>query len=396
MNDQSRRQFLRSSAVAVGVMGAGLAQQRGAAQQTGEIPGYAEWIPDGDSVLNNAGEIDIGTYTVTEQVEQFGEVSASTNPPLQFEPFVYTASMLNLWQALGVTSLAEPVLGPLASMSDPTNAEPTGVPAERHTLIGRTSVYTGSFDTDAIAQAVEDSDATETQYDGVYEYPNTAVIAWGDGYLLQGDTQSTEQVVAIRNTGDGSRSPRYESSTQLRDLLTAVDHTGQVILRHSSDGTLNTGAYTEQLDHSPIEGASGYIGTLRYDLDATEFDGTTVIRYPDEGSIDTDRISQMVTDELRSEITRDGRTVRVTASYDRGAVGFDPNSSQDGSDGEDGSDSENSTDSDGMDGNNSASNDTDGSESSDGSGPGFGVATALSTIGGAGYLLSRRLDGDAE
>lgn len=421
MNNKSRRQFLRSSAAAVGtgVVGIGLSQQRGVAQEIGEPPEYAEWIPQGDSILNDVGELDIGTYTFDEQIELFGEVSAGEDQPLQFEPFIYTASMLGAWRALSLTNLADPVLGSLNSVSDATEADPSGVPADRHVLVGRTSVYLGSFDTDAIQQAVEDSDATETEYDGVYEYPNTAVIAWGDGYLLQGDNQNAqnvEQVAAIRNTGDGDQQPRYESSPELQELLTAVDHTGQVIFRYTDDGTLSTGEYSQSIDHSPLEGATGYIGTLRYDVDATEFDATTVVRYPEGASIDTDKVGSIVADEHLEEITQDGRSVRVTASYDRSAVGFDPSDGDDGDDGTDGEDGDDGTDGsdgqdgddgtdgsdgedggdDGQDGSDDGTNTNDSSESSDGSGPGFGVMGAVSAVGGAGYLLSQRLNDSSE
>lgn len=410
MNQQSRRQFIGSSAVALGVaggLGTGITSGFGAVQD-GEIPAFAEWIPEGEIILNQQGELGMGTYTFESQLELFGEVSAGGQRPFQFEPFVYTAGMIRLWRALTVTDLAEPILGSLNDAQSAGDVDPSGVPAERHLLIDRTSVYTGSFDTDAIAESVQNSDATETQFDGVYEYPNTAVIAWGDGYLIQGDSQNVEQVAAIRNTGDGDQTARYENTPDLEQLLRAVDHSGQTVLRLTDDGTLSVDQYSEVIDHSPIEGATSYVGTLGYDVEATEFDATSVLLYPDEGSVDTELISGIITSELSQEITADGRSVRVTARYDRADVGFDIDDSDDSTDGEDGIDGDDSTDGDdtsdgtdgsdgedGMDGQND-SNSTDGEDSSDGSGPGFGLMTGLSAVGGAGYLLSQRLGDDAK
>lgn len=396
MDKQSRRQFIRSSAVAVaatGVLGAGIGQRAGAAQDS-SVPDYAEWIPEGEIILNQQGEIDIRTYTLDAQVKLFAEVSTRGDPLLQLEPFIYTSRMTGLWQILAQVDLAEVVFGSLVGAERAEDVEPSGIPADRHTLLGRTSVYAGSFDTDAIAESVRNSDAEETEFAGVYEYPNDAVIAWGDGYLIQGDNQNIEQVAAIRNTGDGDQQPRYENTAELEQLLTAVDHSGQTFLRLTEDGTLNTSQYSDTIDHSPIEGASGYIGTLGYDVDTAEFDATTVIRYPDEGSIDRERISGMVTNALSQEITAEGRSVRVTARYDRDEVGYNPDAN---------SDTDSETDGGGTDGNETQEMDDsdtntseDGSESSDGSGPGFGVLSAATGLGGAGYLLSKRLGEDSE
>lgn len=403
MHEQSRRQFIQSSAVvlgATGVLGAGIGQQPGGAQENG-VPGYAEWIPEGEGILNQQGELEIGTYAFDTQIELFGEVSPGGQQPLQFEPFVYTASMLGLWRALTVVDLAEPVLGSLNDAETAEEADPSGVPADRHVLIGRTSVYTGSFDTDAIAEAVQNSNTEATEFDRLYEYPESgAVIAWGDGYLIQGDTRSVEQVATIRDAGDGDQPARYENSTELAELLAAVDHSGQTIVRLTGDGTLSTDQYSEAIDHSPLEGATSYIGTLGYDIETAEFDATTVVRYPDQESVDPDRLSEMVTNELSQEVTTDGQSARVTARYARSDVGFDieDDESDDGDD-QNGDDSGNDSDS-GQDDQTMDDSDTndseDDSESSDGSGPGFGLVTGLSAVGGAGYLLSQRLGDDSE
>jgi hypothetical protein len=403
MHEQSRRQFIQSSAVALGatgVLGAGIGQQPGGAQENG-VPGYAEWIPEGEGILNQQGELEIGTYAFDTQIELFGEVSPGGQQPLQFEPFVYTASMLGLWRALTVVDLAEPVLGSLNDAETAEEADPSGVPADRHVLIGRTSVYTGSFDTDAIAEAVQNSNTEATEFDRLYEYPESgAVIAWGDGYLIQGDTRSVEQVATIRDAGDGDQPARYENSTELAELLAAVDHSGQTIVRLTGDGTLSTDQYSEAIDHSPLEGATSYIGTLGYDIETAEFDATTVVRYPDQESVDPDRLSEMVTNELSQEVTTDGQSARVTARYARSDVGFDieDDESDDGDD-QNGDDSGNDSDS-GQDDQTMDDSDTndseDDSESSDGSGPGFGLVTGLSAVGGAGYLLSQRLGDDSE
>ena len=412
MTDQSRRQFLQTSAATIGA--AGLVSTVGlgnvGAQQTEELPAYAEFVPTGDEFLSQRGELELGTYRLEAQVELFGQVSTSESIPLQFEPFVYSTLLLQFWEFFQGTNLAEPVFGSLSeftALDDISEVDTSNVPAERHVLIGRaTSLYLGPFDIDTIQQRVDESDATETSQSGLYEYPNGAIVTWGDGYLLIG--ANVDQVAAIQQTGDGLDQPRYEQSSELETLLRAVDHGGHTLTRLTSDGTLSVGEYGQGLDHSPLEGTSGYIGTLSYDSDATEFSATTVARYPDESSVATERISGLIERELDSNVTTDGRSVRLTASYDRDEAGLAPDDgSDDGTDDgddnqDDGSDDgtdDGTNDGDGSDGGTSETDDgtdSDGSESSDDGGPGFGVGTALSSLGGAGYLLTRRFGSENE
>ncbi|WP_436901921.1 twin-arginine translocation signal domain-containing protein [Halovenus halobia] len=408
MTDQSRRQFLQTSAATVGA--AGLVSTVGlgtvSAQQTGELPAYAEFVPTGDEFLSQRGELELGTYRLDAQVDLFGQVSTAESIPLQFEPFVYSTLLLQYWEFFGGTNLAEPVFGSLSdftALDDISEVDSSNIPAERHVLIGRaTSLYLGPFDLDTIQQRVDESDATETSQSGLYEYPNGAIVTWGDGYLLIG--ANVDQVAAIQQTGDGPDQPRYEQSSELETLLRAVDHGGHTLTRLTSDGTLSVGEYGQGLDHSPLEGTSGYIGTLSYDSEATEFSATTVARYPDQSSVATDRISGLIERELDSNVTTDGRSVRLTASYDRAEAGLAPDeNSDDGTD--DGDDNQDDGSQDDTDGSDGATNETDdgtdqstgdGSESSDDGGPGFGIGTALSSLGGASYLLARRFGSEDE
>lgn len=402
MNEQSRHHFIRSSALAVGVggvLGAGIGQQNATAQGSGEVPAYAEWVPEGEFILNEQGELELGSYTLEAQIELFGEISGSEETPLQFEPLTYSTLLLNFWQFLGRTNLSEPILGSLTGAGNLNDIDPSTVPAERHTLVGTTSVYTGSFDTDEIESTVQNSDASETSEDGIFEFPTGETVTWGEGYLLLG--ADVEEVAAVQATGDGPEQPRYESSGELEQLLGAVDHSGYALTRLTDSGTLDIDQYAGSVDHSPIEGATGYVGTLTYDSDTTEFDATTVLRYSEEGGIDTDRIGSMVVNELDQEITTDGRTVRVTARYGRDEAGFEPSGGDDENDGNGGTGGENNGDDTGneTDSGGGAQNESNGGgddESSDGNGAGFGIATAVSSLGGAGYLLSQRLGDDSE
>lgn len=402
MTDQSRRQFLQTSAATVGA--AGLISTVGlgtASAQQGELPAYAEFVPTGDLILSRRGELELGTYRLDAQIELFGQVSGSDSIPLQFEPFIYSTLLLEFWQFLGRTDLAEPVFGPLSdftALDDISEVEAEGVPAERHTLIGTTSLYSGPFDRDEIDSRVQDSDATETSESGIYEYPTGEIVTWGEGYLLLG--ASVEQVAAIQQTGDGPEQPRYEQSSELDTLLRAVEHSGHTLTRLTNDGTLSVSEYGQSLDHSPLEGTTGYIGTLSYDSDTTEFSATTVARYPDEQSVATDRISGMIVQERDSNVTTDSRSVRLTASYDRAEAGLAPDdTNDDGTDDTQDDDDDSQSDDDGQDsadgtdedGDSGMDQQMDDSESSDDGSPGFGVATALSSLGGAGYLLARRL-----
>lgn len=390
MTEQSRRQFLQTSTGAVGA--AGLVSTVGLTSATphqSSVPAYAEFVPTGDLILLRRGELELGTYTLDAQIALFGQIQGSDSIPLQFEPLIYSTLLLEFWQLLGRANIGEEILGSLSDFTvvdDINDVSASNVPAERHTLIGTTSLYSGPFDIGAIESAVQESDASETSTSGIYEYPTGEIVTWGEGYLLLGT--SVDQVAAIQQTGDGPDQPRYEQNPELATLLRAVDHGGHTLTRLTDDGTLSVSEYGQGLDHSPLEGTTGYIGTLSYDSDATEFSATTVARYPDEGSAATDRLGEMVVQELDSNVTTEGRTARVTASYDRAEAGLAPDDTSDGSGGTD--NTTNDTADGGMD---QQSGD---SESADDGGPGFGAATALSSLGGAGYLLKRRLRKDGK
>jgi PGF-CTERM protein len=202
--------------------------------------------------------------------------------------------------------------------------------------------------------------------------------------------------------------------------------------------------------YSPVEAAElqGYTQSLTVDLDDAVITVTTAFSHESEAAVDEDVLSAVGSETGESTLSRDGRFVTVESTYpdvvpddagdgtddggmddgggddggmddgggdddgmddgggDDGGMddgtgdGSDDGGGDDGSDGggDDGTDDDggggdgaDGGSDDGTDEGSEDGSDGDGDGSGDGLGPGFGLPSALAGIGGAGYLLSRRL-----
>lgn len=441
MRDTSRRQFLRASAAVVPLVGAGtsvgatnrrLAQTRTLQQQG--VPGYADWIPADDIILDENDEVTVGSFDVRAMLETFaaddeGGDESDEPTPLPIEGFFFNVLAAAFgWGSLDEVGLSEPIIGQ-ESRAATENPSLDGVPADRQTSVGDTSVYTGSFDTDEFETIVEDEAFAETDSPGVYRFETffgEEFVTWEEGYVAVSSTLEELQAVVAAGTGDAAS--RHRESTDLEQLLASGGQGDFVFARFTEAESLTFDQEGEddffQLDYSPLEGVQGYAHSNWVDIEAEQLDAVTVAGFASEDGIDMDRLGQIGADATQQDISRNGRFVTIETRYEGEALtgtpdddtSGDDNTTDDASDddtGDDDTSSDDTTDddtdgddntTDGETGDDDTSDDDAGDEEMDGNdtsgddtggddadGAGFGVIAALSSIGGAGYMLSRRL-----
>jgi hypothetical protein len=284
----------------------------------------------------------------------------------------------------------------------------------------------------------------------------TVAIALSSDYLVAGGNVESVQTVVETARGNGSR--LHEQNSDFARLLADTGDGAFVTVRFATGGgPLPTpdGGFLN-IDYSPIEQATlqGVAQSNVYDLDAMEVSATTVFSHVSTDDVDESALSGVGASAAERSVSRDGRFVTVESLYtefpgsDGGSDdgGSDDGSGDDGSgddgsgdggsddgsgdggsddgsgdgstddgsgDGggmDDGSDDDGSgdgstddgsgdgsTDDGSGDGTDDGDNATDGDGGGgDGFGPGFGVLSAVASLGGAGYLLSQRLSGDTE
>jgi len=226
-------------------------------------------------------------------------------------------------------------------------------------------------------------------------------------------------------TATSTRGHTYDESGETAVVLEVTDGDGQTARTEATIGVESTGTALSAAFGTPQQGESGQpvefdasastgsVAEYRWDFDSDgnieeSTDGPTAsVTYQGSGT-------RLVTLTVVGE---DGQTASAEATVDiEGGGGTGPGDDDDDSDGggdgdgnatdrgNDGGDDDGDADggSDGGGGNTDDSNESnsDGNSSDgdggDGFGPGFGVGSALAGLGGAGYLLKRRLLDETE
>jgi hypothetical protein len=455
----SRRGFLRTSAAVVSLAGLGAAGGAGfrgveATAQAADVPSYADFVPaDGQFVAENGavevGSFDIGTYLEALRTEGDGEGSETV--PFQLEPLP-----LNVFAGSTSFALLEQLGfgGPIPVVSAPAEEAISDLNTDRVTSIVDVTVYAGSYDTDAIAGTVEESDLTESDTSGVFVGPDprfggtqadqVVAVTWTSEYVISGP--SVDLVATVDDTAQGQAPRLHEQNETVARQFADAGHGAFTTTSFTSDPPLQVNEDNAQfgIDYSPVETAQlqGYTQSLAVDLDDAVITATTVFSHESEAAVDEDVLSAVGSETGESTLSRDGRFVTVESTYpdvipedsgdgtdDGGAGdgggddgtgdgggddgtgdggGDDGAGDGDGDDdgtgdggGDDGSDggmddgADDGSDGDGDDGGTDDGSDGDGDGGSgDGLGPGFGPLSALTGLGGAGYLLSQRLGAD--
>lgn len=449
MEQFNRRRFLRATAVGASAIGTATAVTGSSAAtswQTGDVPAYADWVPAVDDVRSETGNLEVGHLEIDPLLELFAlddgeddDEEEDEDPSLVVESFTIPAFVAVFeWPFLSQLGLDEPVLGGNPD-EELESGELLGGPAETQTIIGSdTSVYLGEFDTDAIAAAVDEQDFEEVE-DGIFQIEEAGVsqvIAWGEEYVLFG--MDPDRIARVREAGTGDRDSWPDVEPDLSTILARGSGGDFIFTRYAFEDELTIQDEDVELfgfDYSPVETAKGYTQSARFDLDEQTFEATMALVYASEDRIDTGRLDPIGAGATDRDLTVDGRFVTIQMLFTEQFPGgidradFDGREDTDDQQDDDGTDDENGTgdDTDGTgDDTDGSDDDTDGTDDdtdgtgddgtgddetededtqqtddeeindSDDDGAGFGVMAALSGVGGAAYVLSRRLGREKE
>lgn len=434
MQETDRRTFLRSSAVAA--CGLGVASTANALPTTQtDIPEYADWIDD--EVLRESnpdsadGVVCIDVETTIDLLEfstgQDQDENLILDAPPSALPYVAASFLAAFsWNAtLSQWGIAKHVLGAeriFNQENSTVEVNPDTVPSDRHLVYGNPSVYLGSYDTDAIETAVEETDGVEESdtagiYRGATSFDEAWFFTWSEDVVIVAD--EIESIERIQAAGNGERPRRHEEDpTFARLLRNGGDRELVELSRNESGQAQYSQVDLEGIDTTPYEDdLFGFVAGNDIDIAGTEIDATVGIVHTALDDIDKADIERLGADATERDERRDGRFVAVTMTFsgDNWFYGIDPDELRGGS-------TPTSTPtptatptptrtptptptpeatptttatatSDDM---STPTADDDEGSSSDGGGPGFGLLTAATGLGGASYLLRRRLDENDE
>ncbi|ERH10451.1 MAG: hypothetical protein J07HX64_02226 [halophilic archaeon J07HX64] len=445
-----RRGFLRASAGALSLAGLGVSGTGGAhgSTQTADIPRYAEFVPTDDRFRSEDGVVGVLSVGVPSLIEFFRIESDQQfeTTPFQFEPIAQVSFVVgfefSLFDGLG---LGEAIPVAAAGGTEPGFGDIaiSELVTDRITSFGNVTVSSGSYDVDEITAAIEESELTESDSAGIFTGPNPVfggsqqnqpvAVTWSSEHVITGPEPELVAVAEETVQGQGSR-----LSEQSEDFARQVADAGAgsfTSTGFSLEGPLQVGESDSFVDYSSLRESAvqGYTHSHVVNPGASTWNGTSVLSYETTDDVDEDALSGVGSAAADSSLSRDGRFVTVESDYsnllpDSGAddgtdseTGGD-SGADDGTDSgtggdsgaDDGTDSGTGGDSgaddgtdtgtggdsgaddgttDGTGGDDDNSSGDNGEGGGDGSGPGFGALSALAGLGGAGYLLSRRLGG---
>ncbi len=441
--NMSRRRLLQTSA---GVLAVGLGATGSGTAQIGSVPGYADYVPaEVDEIVLQDGSVELASVDLralfelliasSDQQEEEGDSEAVR---LQFEPQVLgifsAVTPLSLYEQVGLSDVL-----PAAAAGSQQSA-PEEVPdlmTDRITSLSTTTagagaaVATGSYDPGAVGSALDDGPLEPSDTTGVYvgddprfggtQQDVQLAVAWSDQHIITGP--SVDLVTTIAATGMGNRPRLHEQNGDLARQLSTAGNGPFTTTSYSPSGTLQINQQnTFFVDYSPLENATlkGYTQSNRTDLAAGEISAVSVFNHPTAGDASESSLSGVGEGADERSASTDGRYVTIEAVYRGEIPAQEDDSSSDDSSSDDSTDDSSSDDStddgtdstdDGTDSTDDSTDDSssdsdsgstdgsesesdgsgdDGSASSDDGGPGFGLVSALTGLGGAGYLLKRR------
>jgi len=443
-----RRGFLRASAGALSLAGLGVSGIGGAhGTQAVDTPQYADFVPADDRFSSENGAVGVVSADVPSLIEFFRVESDQQfeTPPFQLEPLLQLSFLagfeFSLFQGLGLEGVI-PVAA--AGGNNPGFGEiaTSELVTDRLTSFGNVTVSSGSYDADGIAAAIEESELTESDVAGVFTGSNPAfggsqqsepvAVTWGSGYVISGP--APELVAVAEETVQGETARLSEQNEDFARQVADAGAGSFTSTGFSLEGQLQIDGSNSFVDYSALRESAvqGYTHSHVVNPGMSVWDGTSVLSYETTDAVDEEALSGMGTEAAESSLSRDGRFVTVESDYSNllpddgtdgggnggtggdgggnggtGGDGGDDGAGGDGGDdgaggdgGDDGTSGDGSGDNEtGIDGgagdDESGDNETGGDGGDDGFGPGFGPLSVLAGIGGAGYLLSRRL-GDTE
>ncbi len=447
-----RRGFLRASAGALSLAGLGVSGIGGAyGTQAVDTPQYADFVPADNRFSSENGAVGVVSADVPSLIEFFRVESDQQfeTPPFQLEPILQLSFLagfeFSLFQGLGLEGVI-PVAA--AGGNNPGFGEiaTSELVTDRLTSFGNVTVTSGSYDADGIAAAIEESELTESDVSGVFTGSNPAfggsqqsepvAVTWGSGYVISGP--APELVAVAEETVQGETARLSEQNEDFARQVADAGAGSFTSTGFSLEGQLQIDGSDSFVDYSALRESAvqGYTHSHVVNPEESTWNATSVLSYETTDAVDEEALSGMGTEAAESSLSRDGRFVTVESDYsnllpdggtDGGGDGTGGDGGGDGTGGDGGGDGtggdgtggdgggddgtggdggddgtsgdgsgDNETGIDGGAGDDeSGDNETGGDGGDDGFGPGFGPLSVLAGIGGAGYLLSRRL-GDTE
>ena len=383
MHRLSRRSVLKGAAAGTAAtVFPGIASgATGTDQESEQVPEWAEWLPSDERFHNENGEYVPLRFGVPEAVELImtpGSADEGGEPlmsPVAFAGFIAGSS----WTPLQDIGMAEHVLG--QPLEDWTELDPEVVPTEEQISLEGTHVFVGSYDADEIAATLEDVGFEESEIDGVYvdqdaeDGTGEAAISWSDEYVVYGN--SPEAVATMIEARRGEVDRAYETMPEFETLLRAGEP-GQYILAIYAPDLFEGGGPDD-----PLAGSQGWIQSVTFAEDLQSATAAMEIIYPDPDDVQTrDLRVDLIRGAAGFDLEQDGERVSVTATFVADEETATPTPTQ--------TSTPNPTP-------RPTSPPVDGDdERADEGAPGLGVGSALAALGGAGYLLFRRLENRSE
>lgn len=283
------------------------------AVETGELPPYANFVPDtADVVLGTMFDLQV------EDDHRIGPPPETVSDPLRYSSMTaaYVGSLLELSLYVGT------------EFGFDTRRLGTSE-IQRALAVGTVGVLELPVDlSGAIADAEDGAGTVE------FEAEDRAIISKADGTLAglttdamvftppRVDTESPERIRDIVDTRAGVRQPKHEVDDSFASLLAEAEATGSIAFGYAPDDALETLA-GETSSSSPVaiptEGFGSATGAVfRIDLQNGDQPqpASGLMRFPDDDNLDLESAAESVGSAATDRsLTRDGGTVRVTGTY---------------------------------------------------------------------------------
>ncbi|SIR84341.1 hypothetical protein [Natronorubrum thiooxidans] len=332
MTDVNRRQTL-------GLFGAGMALLAGCSETSddgdgssgngtdspadddGEVPTYASFLPETDRSTYSYGAIDAATLQSLVDAED-AAAGDDLIDPLLGNPVV----MAVLFGRIGATK----TFGIYQEIDE--------TPADAGEIVDANGVYAlvGSYDRDAIGTALEDAgyarERDDTSYAVYTDADSGEVVGITDDVFAftvpnQADPEfdPIDAVERTVETATGQRPPKHETDDEFARLLRAGETGGISLGRYTEADafdvdTLGDQQLTGTLEFAfgGVEGATGVHQQLLITDDGAT--ATAAVRYGDDDRVDLERLEVFGTQADAREVDHDGASVRIEAEYAGGLV----------------------------------------------------------------------------
>lgn len=290
-------------------------------------PGYRDWFPTASALESEDGSYLYGVFDIAAlaelQDDDETEEETTTEGESQSDPLV--TNPLGIYVAAAFLSFSYAQMG-ISSVLE--GMDEGSSPVDRWILVGGSSVFEGSFDTDELESGFEERGYDEPSEVGdfsLYEHPDEpyAVGVKSDTVVAVSDDELEDPgsvATAIIDAERGEATREHEANDTF-DRVTRAVTDGDIIY-----GTLpETETFEADEDEdssglgysvSPFVGATGLSQSLSIDPDAQRVTARAGVVYGSEDDVDTDRLESDLGNEANEfDLQQDGREVSIEATY---------------------------------------------------------------------------------